>query len=319
MRYRTRMPPSAKDSRQSTRRVSAAGRYPADNVTKATSASVSEVLAGSAAVAVGSSFVASSLLVNYPMLGGQALRYAGAVVALLLVARVRRLSLPAPTRREWWRLFLLAAVGLSGFNLAVLAALKTSQPAVVGAVVGCVPVVLVVVGPLSRRHRPKPRILAAAVVVVVGAVLVQGFGYTDTRGLLYAVGALIAETAFSLLAVPLLPRLGYLPVSLYSTALAAAQLALLGLIVDGRGVVRMPTDREALALAYLALVVTAAAFLCWYAALSRLGAERAGPFAALIPVSAALLAPLVGTGVLTWQQVFGSAIVGLGVLAGLRA
>lgn len=278
---------------------------------------VSYALTGSAATAVGTSFVASSLLLHYPFLGGQAVRYAAAAAALVAAVVLLRLSIPRPTAREWMRLALLAATGLVGFNLAVLSALRFAEPAAVGVVVGCVPVVLAVAAPLRQGRPPSRRLLSASAVVVAGAAVVQGLGHADALGFMYAVGALACEAAFSLLAVPLLPRLGHVAVSMYACGAAAIELAVLAALADGTNALRMPTLEEASALAYLALIVTAAAFACWYAGLRRLGAEQAGLFAGLIPVSAALTAPLVGTGRLRLPQIVGCALVGLGVAFGV--
>ena len=71
---------------------------------------------------LGSSFAVSRLLLGYPTLTGQALRYAGAAVLLaLLAARSPRVR---PVRRgDLVRLGALAFTGLTGFNVCVLAAL----------------------------------------------------------------------------------------------------------------------------------------------------------------------------------------------------
>jgi drug/metabolite transporter (DMT)-like permease len=116
--------------------------------------------------------------------------------------------LPRLSARELGLVAALAASGLVGFNLCVLAAVDRADPAVVGLVIGCTPVVLALVGPPLAGRPPTRRGLAAAAVVVVGAALAQGGGRTSATGLLLAVGALAGEAAFSLLAVPLLPKLG---------------------------------------------------------------------------------------------------------------
>src|ERR1044072_5327081 len=96
-------------------------------------------LAATASVLVGSSFVLSSLLTEYPFLGRQAIRYLLAAIALMFVARPWDAARPRPSVRDLGVLALLGATGLLGFNIAVLAALRTAEPAVVGGMVGCVP------------------------------------------------------------------------------------------------------------------------------------------------------------------------------------
>jgi drug/metabolite transporter (DMT)-like permease len=94
-------------------------------------------------------------------------------------------------------------------------------------------------------------------------------------------------------------------------------LLAVGLVADGTGLLRMPTAAEAAALLYLATVVSAGAFLLWYDALPRLGADRAGLFAGLVPVGAIATTVLLGLGAPTATELGGAALVIAGLLVGL--
>jgi hypothetical protein len=59
---------------------------------------------------------------------------------------------------------------------------------VLGVAVACVPSLLAVIGPLLEGARPRPHLVAAALVVTAGAALVQGLGRSDAIGLAWAVG-----------------------------------------------------------------------------------------------------------------------------------
>ncbi|MEY9967159.1 drug/metabolite transporter (DMT)-like permease [Streptacidiphilus sp. MAP12-16] len=279
-------------------------------------------LATTAAVLIGTSFVAMSLLGRYPFLGGQGLRYGVAALALLVLAARRPAGL-APVRnlrpRQWLRLALIAATGMVGFNAAVVAAERTAEPAVPGVVVGCAPLVLALLAPLLERRRPSARIAGAAALVVAGAVVVQGLGRTDAAGLGFSVLALAGEACFGLIAVPLIPPLGPLLLAGCACVVGAVQAMLLGLLLHGPAVLRLPTASEAAALVWMALPVTVLAFWAWYSSVQRLGPERSGLLLGAIPVSAAATAPLVGTGTLGVGQIAGSLLVAAGVAAGVRA
>ncbi|MEU9789999.1 DMT family transporter [Streptomyces sparsogenes] len=306
------------------------------------------LLAAVACCLVGASFTANSVLGDYPHAGGQALRY-GLACALLLplagwrgragrgrragragragrgggggragrgsdgqvVGRVRKL-----TGRQWARLAGLAAVGMVGFNLAVLAAEGSAEPAVPGVFVGCAPVVVAVIVPALDGRRPAPAVVAGALSVAAGAFVVQGWGRTDTAGLLWSAAALAGEVGFAVLAVPVLRPLGPRLLSAVACGLAAVESALLGLVLDGRGWLRAPDGGEAAALLWQAAVVTVVGFVFWYVGVQRIGAERATLFSGLIPVSAAATAPLVGTGGYGTAQAAGSLLVALGVALG---
>ncbi|MGH9111971.1 MAG: DMT family transporter [Acidimicrobiales bacterium] len=290
----------------------------APTTARPTAGSVGATISATIAMAsVGSSVAVSEQLVDYPVLSAQAFRYAIGSLALAAWFRVQGIALPRPRTNELGRLVLLAATGLAGFNVCVLLALRTTEPAAVGVVVGCVPLVLAVVEPLRRGLRPARRTVIAALVVVVGAAVVQGGGRSTTAGILLALGALAAEAAFTLLAVPLLPRLRPSGVSLLSCAAAAVLLAVLAPIFDGSAAFTAPSADEFTAIAYLALVVTAFAFVLWYHGVQHLGADRAGLLAGLVPVSALLTSLVLGSAEGLATGGAGTAIVVVGLTIGL--
>ncbi|MFI2435213.1 DMT family transporter [Streptomyces sp. NPDC018693] len=278
------------------------------------------LLAALACVLVGASFTANSVLGAYPYAGGQALRYGLACLLLIPLARAgAKARLRALTRRQWLRLALLAAVGMVGFNLAVLAAERTAEPAVPGVLVGCAPVVVAVLVPLLEGRRPRRTVLYGASLVALGAFTVQGWGRTDAMGLVWSGCALAGEVGFAVLAVPVLRPLGPRLLSAVVCGIAAAESAVAGLLLDGGGWLRRPDTVEAAALLWQAVVVTVVGFVCWYMAMQRIGAERATLFSGLIPVAAACTAPLVDTGSYGPAQAVGSALVGAGVALGSGA
>ncbi|MFC7882008.1 DMT family transporter [Streptomyces sp. NPDC057376] len=278
------------------------------------------LLAALACVLVGGSFTANSLLGDYPYAGGQFLRYALAFLLLVpfagtgATARLRTLG-----AGRWLRLALLAAVGMVGFNLAVLAAERTAEPAVPGVFVGCAPVVVAVVVPLLDGRRPQRVVLYGALFVAVGALTVQGWGRTDAAGIAFSVCALVGEVGFAVLAVPVLRPLGPRLLSTVVCGIAAVESALAGVLIDGPDWLRRPDAVEAGALLWQAAVVTVVGFVCWYMGMQRIGAERATLFSGLIPVAAACTAPLVGTGSYGAAQAVGSALVCAGVAVGSGA
>ncbi|MFJ6464935.1 DMT family transporter [Streptomyces sp. NPDC091387] len=274
--------------------------------------------ASSAMLLVGTSTAVSATVADYPVLFGQALRYA--LAAAILFAVVGRRSQPRIrlTLRDVLLLIALAATGLAGFNLFLVQATRHAGPAMIGTVIGAVPLVLALVGPLMEHRRPAPRTVGAAMVVALGAAVAAGLGSGSPTGLLLSLGALAGEVAFSLLAIPLLPKLGPLRVAAYPAALSVPMLLAAGLALDGAASLRVPTLSQGAAFVYLGAIVTAAAFLLWYDALRRLGADRAGLFAGLVPVGALLTTLVLGIGQAGPADIAGALLVAAGVAAGLR-
>lgn len=267
-------------------------------------------------VALGGAFAVTPLLLDYPVYAGQALRYAAAAVILTLIARRNGRGKLSVTRRELAGLAALALTGLVCFNVALIEGLRFLDPATMGTVVGASPIILATLGPLIEHRRLSSRLILAAVVVVAGSALTYGAGPASGRGLLFALAALACESSFSLIAVPILPRLGPVVLSAFVTALAAAMLAFAAAIVEPVRPFPLPSFVELGALVYLALIVTAFAFIAWYVGIARLGAARAGLYVAILPVVSALGAAALGTGALTITQTIGTSFVALGLVIG---
>jgi drug/metabolite transporter (DMT)-like permease len=266
---------------------------------------------------LGGSFAVSSLLVDTPFFASQALRYLLATIALGLIAHRRGLLARRPTLAELGWLAAIALTGLVGFNLFLLAALRASEPAAVGVIVGCSPLLLASIGPIVEGRLPRRRLLLAAVAVSLGAGIAQGGGATTSMGILYALLTLLCEAAFSLLAIPVLPRLGPVLLSTYVCAIATVVLAAASILVEGTTAQPAATATELLAIGYLALVLTVGAFIAWYSAVGRLGVDRAGLFVGLVPISALVGGVLLGTGTLSLPGLLGTLLVGGGVALGI--
>ena len=277
------------------------------------------VAAGSAAmVCVGGSVAVSSVLAGAPVFTAEGVRYGVACLLLAAIARLAGRRLTRPRGAEWLWLSGIAVTGLVVFNLALVAGAGHAEPAVLGVAVACVPAVLALIGPVLEGTRPRAGAVAAALTVTCGAGLVQGLGRTDALGVAWAVAVFACEAAFTLLAIPVLGRHGPWGVSVHATWLATAMFAVLGAAHEGPAAVTTMNRADWLAVGYLALAVTAAAFVLWYSSVRRLGASRAGLLTGIAPVAAAGTGVLLGAPAprpLVWA---GIAVVAAGLAFGFR-
>ena len=269
-------------------------------------------------VCVGGSVAVSKTLAGAPVFTAEAVRYGAACLLLVGLARLTGRRLSRPRGAEWLWLSGIAVTGLVVFNLALVEGAGHAEPAVLGVAVACVPALLAVIGPLLEGTRPRSSMVAAALVVTCGAGLVQGLGRTDAIGVAWAATVFGCEAAFTLLALPVLSRHGPWGVSVHATWLATVMFAVLGLAREGPAAVTRLSRPDWLAVAYLAVAVTAAAFVLWYSSVRRLGASRAGLLTGIAPVAAAITGVLLGTpapGPLVWV---GIAVVAAGLVLGFR-
>ncbi|MGW0390646.1 DMT family transporter [Streptomyces sp. NPDC003042] len=267
---------------------------------------------------VGGSVSVSRALVDAPLFASQAVRYVAAALILFALARAARVPILRPRGREWLWLAGIAATGLVLFNVAVVRGVAHAEPAVIAVAVACVPILLGLVGPLLEGRGPERRVLLAAPVVVAGAVLVEGTGRTDAAGLGWAVLALACEAGFTLLAVPVLGRHGAWGVSLHAVWIGAVMLAVLALFTERPSDVAALAPGQWAAVGYLAVLVTAVAFLLWYRTVAAVGSGRAGLLTGVAPLAAAGAGVFTGGGVPGPAVWLGLAVVIAGLALGLR-
>jgi drug/metabolite transporter (DMT)-like permease len=245
-----------------------------------------------AMVLVGGSVAVSEILGDAPLFTVQAIRYGAAAALLLLLSRVAGVEIVRPRGHEWLWLSGIAATGLVLFNLAVVRGVAHAEPAAIAVAIACVPVIIGLIGPLLDGQRPARRVVMAAVVVTMGGVIVEGTGRTDAAGIAWAVITLLCEAAFTLLAIPVLRRQGVWGVSVHTVWIATIMLVVLGLLTEGPdAAMRLRADHWA-AIGYLAVLVTAVAFVCWYSSVAIVGAGRAGLLTGVAPPAAATASAL---------------------------
>jgi len=246
-------------------------------------------------------------------------RYLAAAAILVGAVLVLRRPFPWPRGTDWLWLVGVAVTGLVIFNTAIIRSVEHSEPAAVAILIGAVPLVLLLADSIRLRRRPSPLLVAGAMLVVVGAALVQGGGRTTMEGLAWAFVALLCEAAFTLLAVPVLGRLGPVGVSIHTCWIAALVLGALALGIDGAGALPSMHVGAIGALAYLAVIQTALAFSLWYSAVGILGPAVAGLFAGVMPIAAAVTGVFGGLTTVTPVVIGGSILVGIGIALGLSA
>ncbi|WP_236005536.1 DMT family transporter [Amycolatopsis pittospori] len=267
---------------------------------------------------VGASVPVTGMLDGYPVITGQALRYALAGVLLLAWARLRGRPLPLPGARDVPSLIAIAATGMIGFQACLLFAQRYAEPGLVAAFLGGTPLVLALAAPLARGKRPSMAPVAGAVLAGLGIAVLSGGGAARWQGLVLAALAMVCEALFTLLAVGVLDRLGPMATATWSCCAAGIGGAVAGTVLDPAGAWAWPDGRELIALGYLTIVVTTLAFVLWYSAVSVLGADRAGVLVGLMPVAGLAVSLALGMQDFRFPQLAGVALVSSGVVIGLR-
>jgi drug/metabolite transporter (DMT)-like permease len=269
------------------------------------------LLAAIASVLVGGSVPLTGMLDGYPVLTGQAIRYAIAALVLLLWLRGR---LPRPSWRDAPGLVGMIGAGMLGFNALILLAQHYATPGFVAAVLGGSPLVLAILVPALRGRRPNSRALVGALLVFGGVAVLSGGGSWHGPGLVLALLVLAGEVTFTLAGAGVVRRIG---------AVGASTWACIGAAVGGfvvtafTGTWVLPSQREGVVLVVLGVVVTAVAFVFWYTGVRALGADRVGVLIGLMPLSGLAVAVILGAQPLTTTATVGAVVVAVGCVTGL--
>jgi drug/metabolite transporter (DMT)-like permease len=271
-----------------------------------------------ATVSVGVSVPVTGLLARYPVMSGQAIRYAIGAVALYWWLRRSGRRLSRPGWRDLLGLIGMVGPGMLGFNAAQLTAQRYAQPGFVAAMLGGAPLVLVLLVSVLRRRRPTLTALVGAGGVVLGVVVLSGGGSWHGPGLVLSVLMLLGEVVFTVAGMGVTRRLGVVETCVLACVIAAVSGAVLSSVVDGSSAWPVPTSTDVVALLVLGILVTAVAFCGWYTCVSALGADRAGVLIGLMPVSGLVASVLLGAQPLTALGVIGALLVGAGCALGLR-
>ena len=183
------------------------------------------------------------------------------------------------------------------------------------------PLTLVILGPLLLGERLTKREAAGAAVAVAGAGLVVLNGVPGVtldvlprwRGDILLVLSGVAYASYSLLGRTVLTDTNTAAITARSIVWGAVVMAPLAALEWGAGARPSATGSALLGTLYLALVITAGAYLVWNWALARVEAARAAPFLTVQPVVGALLGAVVLGEPVTGFTALGGGLVVLGL------
>lgn len=244
-----------------------------------------------------------------------AIRFALAAVVLLVLVRLRREGLPRG--RPAAALVGLGAVGYVGMSLCYFFALERISAGLTALLLYFYPALVVVLGAVLLRQRPRPVVLAIVGVATVGTILtigpVQGGQMT---GVLLGLGSALVYATYILLSSRVR---GVRPIASAATVLTAGAVVMTGLALLTRPT--FPSEPTAwLALAGVALIGGVLAVTTFFAALALIGPADTSVVSTVEPVVSIAVAGLVLGERLGPVQIAGGVVVLLAVttLARLR-
>ncbi len=270
----------------------------------------------------GGTFIAGRILaLALPAAVGSVLRYATAVIALLVAAHWLEGGLPRLTRRQVIGTLLLGATGIFAYNLFFLGALARLPASRTSLIIALNPVVTIAAASLLLGERLSARRWLGVVIALLGVWIVVSRGDVlgSIRGAvgigeLLMFGGVCSWAAYTLLGRRVLAGLSPLAATTYAALWGLVLLAIAAapdLLDLGRSAFTLPV---VLSVLYLGVMGTSVAFVWYYQALQRLGASRTVVFNNLVPVFGATFGVLLLGEPLLPSMLLGGAIAVAGVM-----
>ena len=255
---------------------------------------------------------------GYPTLSALALRFAIASAILLpLAARAR----PWPRGRQWWPLVLAGVLDAAGYLLVYLG--EERVPGGLAAVIyGTQPLVLAILLTATRMEHFTRRHLAGAVLSLAGVAVIfvdrLEVSPRQAIGVALVLASVVVSTAYSMI----MKRHGGRVPNLVATAifLAVTAIVLGAIAVVARASLPWPPPgAPTAALAYLAVVGSVVAFLCYFWMLDRTSLLVASTLVFVFPLVALVTDALFERAITLGARAYlGAAITLAGLAVSLR-
>jgi len=247
--------------------------------------------------------------------------------AVLLPLAIRAVSAARIAGADHWR---IAAMGVLGFGAAFALGhwgLLRSTAANAALLIIVEPLAIMALSPLMLREHLRAREAAGGALALAGTVLVvlDGVpGFTTRlaphwRGDLLLIASGLGYAAYSLIGRDVLRRHASTPVTTLSIVWGAAALLPLAGLEWWAGARPAWTGQALLGTLYLAVVITAIAYLVWNWALERVPAPRVAIFLTVQPITGALLGIMLLGDAFSAFTVLGGALIVLGLMLTARA
>ena len=257
-------------------------------------------------------FVTRQFLPSTDPLWGAAFRALPA--GLLLLALSRQL----PRGSWWWRSIVLGLLNFGGFFVLLYLTALWLPGSIASSLMALAPLVLGAFGWAMLGEHPSTWMGIGAVLGILGVILVVGTGGAGITlpGVLTSLTALVMSSAGAVLNKKWGAGLPVLTTTAWQAVAGGLLLLPAAAIVEGAPPALSATSVAGFA--YVSLIATAIASLCWFYGLTKLPAATVGIVGLLNPVTGVLLGTSFAGEQLGWVQASGIALVLVGIMVGRR-
>lgn len=270
-------------------------------------------------VASAAGFATLGILIKYAFAGGANIvtilagRFLIAAVFLLLYLRLRRIPLTI-SRKAFWQLTLMGAVGYGGMSMLYANGIHYLPASLTGLLLYTYPALVSLLAVLVGDERCTVQKGVALVICSAGLVLILGASFAGARleGVLSVLGAAVIYSCYILIGNRILKSLDPLVTSLYVCSSAGLAFLLYGLASGDLLLKMVPAGW--LSILGIAVFPTLFGVIGFFAGLRLIGATNASIISMLEPLITVLLSALLLGERIGWLQGLGGAVLLLGAV-----
>jgi len=257
-------------------------------------------------------FVTRQFLPADAPLWGSAIRALPAGIVLLLLAR------QLPKGAWWWRSAVLGLLNFGAFFILIYLSALLLPSSVASSIMALAPLALAGFGWAILNERPSSWMAAGAAMGIIGVLLIVGTGTSAANpwGVLTSASALVMSSVGAVLSKKWSAGIPVLASTAWQAVAGGLMLLVAAVVFEGTPPAIDAT--ELAGFAYISLIATALASVCWFAGLARLPAGTVGIVGLLNPVTGVLLGTLAAAERLTWYQAGGIILVMAAIGIGRR-
>jgi len=264
----------------------------------------------------GANFVlAGPILADLPPLWAAALRFALGALLMFSIAGVRRENLLSLLKRHAPVYLLLAAVGVTGFNLLFFSALQSTSATSAALIMATNPLLTALLAVAFLGERLTSRHLLALPIALIGVTVVISQGNMHkladmnfSHGDLLMLMANLCWATYTILVRRYMPQGS--PIANTTWLMAAGAILLLSAALASDTHLAGLDAKAIIAMGFMVVCGTVLAYLFWNIGIARLGAARASIFLNLVPVFAMLVGVFIGSWPTAAQLIGGMLVLG---------
>jgi drug/metabolite transporter (DMT)-like permease len=222
--------------------------------------------------------------------------------------------------KHWRIISILGVLGIACFQVFLYLALQTT--AVVNALLllSLCPILIFIGNMVFYRELPSARACIGIVISLLGVCAVISHGDIEVlQNFAFGIGdfwMLLASTTWAAYCIALRSKpkaISQLHMLFVSAFVGVCVLAVAALVIDSTSVVAAWDTSIYLSLAYLAVVPSILAFICWTRGVELIGANQAGAFLHLIPLFGAFFSFILLGEQLALYHLLGAALIFVGI------